>query len=95
MSFLFIAIGAACTYVISVTVFSLNSAKAWFQYNWVAVPLTICLQVLCLRFLDVSRLRDALLFGWVTVTPPLLVNSVIAWYRFRQGLKVEQPSGQS
>jgi hypothetical protein len=90
-----IAIGAACTYAISVTIFSLNSAKAWFEHNWVAVPLTIGLQLVCLRFLDVTRLRDALLFGWATVTPPLLVNSIIAWSRFRQRFRVQAASEQN
>jgi O-antigen/teichoic acid export membrane protein len=79
-----IAVATACTFTISVTMFSLNSAKGWFDHNWVAVPLTIVVQAVSLKLLDVSRLSDALLFGWVTVTPPMLVNAVISSIRLRR-----------
>jgi O-antigen/teichoic acid export membrane protein len=79
-----IAVGTACTFTVSITMFSLNSAKGWFDHNWVAVPLTILIQAVSLKLLDVSRLSDALVFGWVTVTPPLLVNTAISWIRLKR-----------
>jgi O-antigen/teichoic acid export membrane protein len=83
-SMLPIAVASACTFTISITIFSLNSAKGWFDHNWVAVPLTIIAQIVSLKIMDVSRLPDALLFGWITVTPPLLINAVISWVRLRR-----------
>jgi hypothetical protein len=82
-----IAIGAGVTYALSVTVFSLNAARAWLERAWVAVPLTISLQVISLLFLNLSILRDALIFGWLTVIPPLVVNSVISWNGLRAFLR--------
>jgi O-antigen/teichoic acid export membrane protein len=79
-----IAVSAACTFTVSSTIFSMNSAKAWFDHNWVVVPITLCAQALGLKLLNVGQLADALFFGWITVTPALVVNVAISWARFRR-----------
>jgi hypothetical protein len=89
--YLFLAMASAGTYAVSATLFGLNTAKGWFQRNWLAVPMTLILQVICLVFLDVSRLHDALLFGLVTVVPSPLVNGTIAWVNFKRLLAPMKP----
>jgi len=79
-----IALAGAVTYVLSATILSLNTAKAWIEHAWLAVPITIVLQIVGVLTLDVSSLRGALLFGWLSVAPPLFVNTGIAVLRFRR-----------
>jgi len=81
-----LAIAAAVTYTLSITIFGLNSAKAWFEYNWVAVPLTLLTQAVSLKILDIATIRGALIFGWITVIPPLLVNAAISWNGLRRSI---------
>jgi O-antigen/teichoic acid export membrane protein len=79
-----LAVASACTFTVSITIFSLNSSRAWFDHNWVVVPLTLVAQLVSLKLLDVSRLTEALIFGWITITPPLIVNAAISWIRLRR-----------
>jgi hypothetical protein len=78
-----LALAGALTYVVSATVLSLNMAKAWIERAWIAVPLTIGAQISACLLLDLSSLQGALIFGWISVSPPLLVNGLIAFTKFR------------
>jgi O-antigen/teichoic acid export membrane protein len=78
-----LAMASALTNAIVVTVFGLHSARAWIEEAWISIPLTIAVQVVCLLLLDVSKLHDALLFGWASSVPPLLVQVYVGIRRFR------------
>jgi len=78
-----LALAGTLTYVVSATVLSLNTAKAWIERAWIAVPLTIGAQISACLLLDLSSLQGALIFGWISVSPPLLVNGLIAFMNFR------------
>gem|GEM_PF-782061 len=83
-SLLPLAMGGTLLYALAVTVYSLNAARGWIEEAWVGVPLTLVLQAASLLVLDVSRIRDALLFGFSSSLPPLVVHSWIAVRRMRR-----------
>jgi hypothetical protein len=83
-----LALAGGLTYVLSATIFLLNNAKAWIEQAWIAIPLTIALQLIGILILDLSTVRGALIFGWLSVAPPLFVNSVIAVMKFRRLLNL-------
>jgi hypothetical protein len=78
-----LAIGSAVTYVFGATIFLLNTSRAWIERAWLSVPITILVQVLALFFIDVSEPRGAIIFGWLSVLPPLAVNTAIALAKFK------------
>jgi O-antigen/teichoic acid export membrane protein len=79
-----IAMGATLAYALSITLYSLNAARGWIEEAWLGIPLTILLQVVSLAWLDVSQLRGALLFGFCSSIPPLIVQCAVGVRRFRR-----------
>jgi len=80
---LWLALAGALTYAVTATMFSLNMAKAWIDQAWVAVPITIFLQICAALTIDLSKVTGALVFGWISVAPALFVNVLIAIVKFR------------
>ena len=83
-SLLPLAMGGTLIYALSVTIYSLNAARGWIEEAWISIPLTLILQAMALFCLDVSRLRDALLFGFCSSIPPFLVQALVGVRRFRR-----------
>jgi O-antigen/teichoic acid export membrane protein len=86
-----IAMAAALLYALALTIYSLNASRAWIEQVWVSIPLTLSLQAIALVWLDVARLKGALLFGLCSSFPPLLVNLVIGAHRLRRELRSVGP----
>jgi hypothetical protein len=61
----------------------LNKARAWVIHSWLLIPAVLATQAAALCFLDVSRLRGALLFGMVSMIPSVLVALYQGWIGFR------------
>ncbi len=72
-----LAIGSSATYFLATTIFVLNSSKAWIERAWVAIPLIIGVQLLGALILDLSTVRGAIIFGWLSAVPSLAVNGII------------------
>ncbi len=62
---------------------SINAVKAWTQYTWLFIPITIVTQVCLLILLDVSTLKGVILLSCFTPIPHLFLNL----YMTHQGLK--------
>ena len=84
LEFILCVINVVYTFFIG-TLWSLNSARAWIQRSWLYIPLTLITQVALLKFVNLSNMRDVLLFGIISQTPLLLVN----FYIFRRGFNAE------
>ncbi len=82
-----LSIGCYATLWLSSTVFSLNSSKAWVDRVWIAIPLVIVSQIAALFLFDVGTVRGAIWFGWVSLFPPLIVNTIIAVSRLSGWLR--------
>lgn len=86
-----LAVGSYATYWLSTTIFSLNASRAWVERVWPAVPLVIASQLVALFVLDVGTVKGAILFGWIGLLPPLLVNTTIAVSRISKWLGRRPP----
>jgi hypothetical protein len=62
----------------------LNRAKAWVDKTWVTIPFSICWDLFVLWHLDLSKTRDALIFGAFFFVPNLIVNSWRSIHHFRK-----------
>lgn len=72
---------AAC---IAGVVGSLNRAKAWVNYSWIYIPISIFWSLLLLFFLDMSQTRDAIIFGALSFVPILAVQCARSYFGFRE-----------
>jgi hypothetical protein len=79
-----ISMAAAATNLLATTLFGLNTAKAWVMAPIASIPLTLAVQALGLTVLRVGETRDALLFGWLSAFPPLLMGAYLGWSHLRR-----------
>ena len=82
-----IAMAATLAYALSVTLYSLNASRAWIEQAWLSIPLTLLLQGTSLLWLDVSQLNGALVFGFCSSIPSLMVQVGIGFQRLRRELR--------
>lgn len=61
----------------------LNRAKAWVDKSWMAIPMAITWNLFVLWHLDLSKTRDAVIFGALFFVPGLLFNAWRSIYHFR------------
>ncbi len=78
-----LAICSALTFVVTATLVGMNTAKAWIERAWLAIPPTLLNQAVSLLWLDVSTTRGAILFGWISMLPGIVVNGGIAVVKLR------------
>ena len=58
---------------------SLNSTKAWIKYSWLNIPGVLITQAFLLTLLDISTLEGVLWLGIISLTPTLLLNTVLSY----------------
>ncbi|WP_071191161.1 polysaccharide biosynthesis protein [Trichormus sp. NMC-1] len=61
---------------------SINLSKAWIEYCWIEIPMTLVLQAILLMNLDISTIHGVIIFGFLSRIPPLLVHSVLTYRGF-------------
>jgi len=64
--------------------YSLNYSKAWIKNNWLIVPTTIFLQICISLCMDLSSVKNIIIFGIFSVIPNLIMNIYMA----SRGLKL-------
>lgn len=69
--------------------YALVSARGWIWHLWLVPPVTVALQVLLLRVLDVGSVRGVLVFGLISAVPVVVVMSYMTvrglWKSWRAG----------
>jgi O-antigen/teichoic acid export membrane protein len=63
---------------VAAAMWTLNSSKAWIEYSWLYIPLTIVTQGFLLLTTNVAVLRGAILFGIYSLVPTILLNLALA-----------------
>jgi len=58
---------------------SINSSRAWINYSWINIPLTIMAQVFLLTIIDASTVKGALLFSILSSVPAFIINCFLAY----------------
>ena len=64
---------------LSATLWGLNSSRAWVTGAWWNIPLTLAAQAACIPLVDLSSVRDVLMFGIVSNVPALGINVWLGW----------------
>jgi O-antigen/teichoic acid export membrane protein len=82
-----LALSAALAVVLGSLV-NMNFARGWVELAWLPVPVTLALQVLLVRVLDVSTIRGAVLFGLLSLLPSLLTAGFVGARRL---IRSDQP----
>lgn len=75
---IWVMVSAVC-YFIANTMWSMNAAKAWISEIWLFIPATIVMQTIALTFLDLSTLKEVILFGMIPVIPSFFIHSYMTY----------------
>ncbi|MBK1988975.1 polysaccharide biosynthesis protein [Sphaerospermopsis aphanizomenoides BCCUSP55] len=61
---------------------SLNLSKAWIEYGWIDIPITLTWQAILLMHLNISTLQGVIIFTLFSKIPPLLLNIMLSYRGF-------------
>ncbi|OUL19783.1 polysaccharide biosynthesis protein [Nostoc sp. RF31YmG] len=53
---------------------SINASKAWVNYSWINIPLTLVVQIALLLVLDLHSVSGIIIFALISQFPPFIVN---------------------
>lgn len=70
---------------------TINASKAWIQYSWFNIPITIITQLFLLLLLDVSTVKGVILFAIISTICPFLINCFLTYrgfYYLKKSIKV-------
>ena len=52
----------------------LNTSRGWVKDSWIIIPATILVQVLLLVIMDLSIVKNVIIFGIISLVPTIVVN---------------------
>jgi len=65
------------------SLWSLNAARAWIHKSWLYIPATLVVQIGLIPLLDLSKVREVLIFGILSQVPSLILNLYMSHKGFR------------
>lgn len=80
---------------VAATLWSLNASRAWVEFSWLYIPVTLAVQAVCLPFVDLTTVRGVLIFGLAPEGPLIVMNLVLGLRglrRFAAATPVPLPS---
>ncbi len=70
--------GAALS-AISGAMQSFNATRGWVKHYWINIPCILALQTILIILLDMSNVRDVLLFGALSLLSGIILSAAITW----------------
>jgi len=80
---LLLVANAAIVNIIS-TLWLLNSSRAWIEYYWINIPLTIGIQIMAVIWLDISTITGAIYLAIISQVPSLVMNIFLSVRGFKR-----------
>jgi len=63
---------------VATIMWSINSSKAWIQFSWLNIPMTIFTQTILLCYTDISSVKGVLIFSIYSSIPTVALNVFLA-----------------
>ena len=80
---------------LSATMWSMNAARGWVNYQWIEIPIRLALQAALLLLIDTSTVPGALYFLMISQLSPMLFNvglTVVGFRELRRELALAVPA---
>ena len=72
--FLYLTVISICIFNFSGLIYSINYSKMWIKRNWIAIPITVFLQILLLKFMPPDDFSHVAYYAMISGTPTLTLN---------------------